>query len=114
MSGVPSLRLSHPTNYGPLEVGCDKRANANAGTPIHEFCESTDFVTRMFLRTRHFPGLAGVAGIRRIHSRAIFGIVAGNHLMPVVGISDVDERCSDSFGRRVPGRIVNAEFAKLF
>ena len=34
MSGVPALRLSHPAIYGPMEVGCDKRANANAGTPI--------------------------------------------------------------------------------
>ena len=34
MSGVPALRLSHSTNRAALEVGCDKRANANAGTPI--------------------------------------------------------------------------------
>ena len=42
MSGVPALRLSHPTNCGAFDVGCDKRANANAGTPIREFCEYTD------------------------------------------------------------------------
>ena len=34
MSGVPALCLSHPAVCGQLEVGCDKRANANAGTPI--------------------------------------------------------------------------------
>ena len=36
MSSVPPLRLSRSANFGPLEVGCDTRANANAGTPIRE------------------------------------------------------------------------------
>ena len=52
MDGVPALRLSHPTIYGPLKVGCDKRANANAGTAICEFCEFRAFASGLFLRGR--------------------------------------------------------------
>jgi type II secretory pathway pseudopilin PulG len=57
---VPALRLSHSTIYGPLEVECDKRANANAGTPI-----------RLKRRREHTAKRAGFSLIEVIIATAI-------------------------------------------
>ncbi len=61
MNGVPALRLSHPAIYGPWEVGCDKRANANAGTPIRELCKFTDLIAGLFLSVQ----LSGIQQCKR-------------------------------------------------